>query len=112
SVDEALSRTPHRLIVETTEPGCGVYLNGRRLGSTPLTLDSLHVGTYRLQVECDPDVEGRVHEIEITAPEQRLVVDTRYERSIQTYIGPDRHDGSIALRYDDVGEEARMRLSD
>ncbi|MBC7172575.1 MAG: PEGA domain-containing protein, partial [Polyangiaceae bacterium] len=111
-VDLELADMAQRLVVETSEPGCGVYINGRRLGSTPLTLDSLHAATYRVQVECDPDVPGRVHEVELTEPTQRVFVDSRYETVVRSRRGPGHRDGSIELRYDTRADEARLRLAD
>jgi hypothetical protein len=41
------------LIVESRPAGAAVYLNGRRIGTTPLTLESVPTGSHALRLELD-----------------------------------------------------------
>jgi len=41
------------LIVESRPPGAVVFLNGERVGTTPLTLDSVATGSQALRLEMD-----------------------------------------------------------
>lgn len=62
-----------RLVVTSDPSGCDVFLDGRRLGTTPLSVDGLRPGPARVQivnangqsasqdVEIAPDAEARVH---------------------------------------------------
>ncbi|HYF52236.1 MAG TPA: PEGA domain-containing protein, partial [Planctomycetota bacterium] len=47
---EPAPRTP-RLIVRSTPPGASLLVNGRMMGATPLTLDSVPAGSYGLRLE-------------------------------------------------------------
>jgi hypothetical protein len=41
------------LIVESRPAGAAVYLNGRRIGTTPMTLESVPTGSHALRLELD-----------------------------------------------------------
>jgi hypothetical protein len=49
----ASARFTAALIVESRPPGAVVYLNGDRVGTTPLTLDTVATGSQALRLEMD-----------------------------------------------------------
>jgi len=53
TVDITLAPIPARLVVTSIPAGARVYVNNDRRGETPLTLDELQPGTYRVRVEQD-----------------------------------------------------------
>ncbi len=42
--------------VHSQPTGCAVYVNGRKLGNTPFTMEKAEYGVYRVQTECEPGV--------------------------------------------------------
>lgn len=68
-----------RLSVTSDPTGCAVRINGVWNGETPFEIDRLQHGQYRLQVECDPSVRGRVHRIEIGDERLRVHVTADYD---------------------------------
>lgn len=92
----------------TSEPTqCPVFINGRRLGSTPFS-KRVAAGLYRVQVECPGVKEGRarVHSINVDGKNAlaRLHVRRVFESAIHT------SGGSIELRYSSIAMEERHRL--
>ena len=69
-------------VVTPHSKACSVYLNGRHLGMTPFTLDRAAVGTYRVQVECDDRLPGRVHVVHLGDQLVELQVDPEFDRSV------------------------------
>ena len=41
------------LVIESRPPGAAVFLNGRRVGTTPLTLQAIPAGSHALRLELD-----------------------------------------------------------
>jgi hypothetical protein len=83
------ARKPGRAGVGTLEvasapSGCGVRINGVRLGETPLEVAELPVGEYGVQVECEGALRGRVHATRVTAGTTRRFVDARFDRTVRT----------------------------
>ena len=94
-VREALGgRSGATLQVATPSPGCNVRLNGRPIGTTPLTLSGLPEGSYRVQLECSPESLGRVHRAMLqTGRTTHLEVNPRFEHALTTRP-------QLSLRYD------------
>ncbi|NOY92250.1 MAG: PEGA domain-containing protein [Deltaproteobacteria bacterium] len=91
-VDEAMRHEPRgQLRVESNPSGCTVRLNGLVFGETPFTLDDMARGDYRLQVECDDHVRGRVHHVRIGDEETVVRVDGRFEQVFETRPIPHLH---------------------
>ena len=82
---------PAALRIESEPTGCAAYVNGRNLGPTPRELSQLSPGEYRLQVECEPGVMGRVHRISLVSGRVTTKVDTRYDRAIETLFDLSLH---------------------
>jgi hypothetical protein len=75
---------------------CSVYVNGRHLGTTPFKLDRAATGEYRIQVECG-SLAGRVHVVQLGDAPVRLVVDTAFDRVVESAR-------RLALHYDSLPE--------
>lgn len=88
---QLLEHEPAALRIESEPMGCAAYVNGRNLGPTPKELSQLSPGEYRLQVECDPGLMGRVHRV--TLGNSRVVanIDTRYDRVIESLFDLSLH---------------------
>jgi PEGA domain len=81
-----ISRTQTRaLVVESTPPGCTVFLNGRALGTTPYRQAELAAFQPRLQVECaQNEGHGRVHLVPAGTSVTTIHVDTIFERAVHS----------------------------
>ena len=108
--DRAVARIesgPHgSLSVESEPSGCAVFLNGRRLGSTPFSRENLATGEYRVQVECEAGRPGRVHRIVLAAEPRDVMIDSRFDRALRST------DRDLRLEYVDTDEENAHRLGD
>jgi hypothetical protein len=100
---EAAPRGTLRVLAERA--GCGVYLQGLRVGTTPFERDDFTPGEQRIQVACTPDRPGRVHRIVLGAQPTTVDIDTRFDEVVRTT-------GMLALRYPTAEEENRRRLAD
>lgn len=72
------------LSVNSEPQGCDVRINGLRLGQTPFTMTDLYPGDYQVQVECDPDRRGRLHQATIGTQGTEIFVDVELERAVRT----------------------------
>jgi hypothetical protein len=70
--------------VNSQPPGCIVRLNGVQQGETPFALDDVAQGIYRLQVECDPDVRGRVYRAQVTEGLTEITVDSAFDEHVDS----------------------------
>ncbi|MEM7135825.1 MAG: PEGA domain-containing protein [Myxococcota bacterium] len=73
-----------RLLVETEPRGCALRLNGIKVGETPYEVTDLYPGPYRVQVECEPGVVGRVHKVDVPSGATSLFVFDRFDRAVRT----------------------------
>lgn len=103
-VDADLAQLDNSLEVDSTQQGCRVYVNGRRLGSTPLHRTGLPQGSYRVQVECG-DAPGRVHVVNMGDGPLRLLIDERFDAAVSTRRG-------LSLRYPSTDALERHRGAD
>jgi len=85
------SHDPASLRIESDPSGCAAYVNGRNLGPTPRELSALSPGEYRIQVECETGVMGRVHRVALAGSRVVSKVDTRYDRTIETLFDISLH---------------------
>jgi hypothetical protein len=99
------SDEPAALRVESEPMGCAAYVNGRNLGPTPKELSRLSPGEYRIQVECEQGVMGRVHRVVLSTNRVVMKVDTRYDRTIETLF-------DASLKYASSSEERRYLARD
>jgi hypothetical protein len=97
---------PPALRIESEPTGCAAYVNGRNLGPTPKELSQLSPGEYRLQVECEPGVMGRVHRLALVSSRVVAKVDTRYDRTIETLFDLSLHYASRDLERKHLGRDA------
>jgi hypothetical protein len=97
---------PAALRIESEPTGCAAYVNGRNLGPTPKELSQLSPGEYRLQVECEPGVMGRVHRLALVSSRVVARVDTRYDRTIETLFDLSLHYAKRDLEKKHLGRDA------
>ncbi|MDH3625462.1 MAG: PEGA domain-containing protein [Myxococcales bacterium] len=109
---EMAAEAPGILEVRSTPSDCLVRINGVEFGQTPLRDVELPVGTYRLQVECEPETRGRIHRVAIESGDNTVVFDMAFERIVQTrpvlhleYASPE---ASAARRMGDAAQVARV----
>jgi len=81
---EMASEAPGTLEVRSTPSDCVVRMNGVEFGRTPLSGIELPVGTYRMQVECEPDKRGRIHRIGVSSGPNLLEFNAALERAVRT----------------------------
>jgi len=81
---EIAAEAPGNLEVRSTPASCLVRINGVEFGKTPLGGVELPVGTYRVQVECDPPRRGRIHRVAIVSGDNSFYVDGELERLVRT----------------------------
>jgi hypothetical protein len=103
---ELLMHEPAALRIESQPTGCAAYVNGRNLGPTPKELSQLSPGEYRLQVECDPGLMGRVHRVSLANSRVVVAIDTRYDRSIETLFDLSLSYGSAQQAAEHAGADA------
>lgn len=88
--------------IASDQAGCSVFVNGRRLGRTPLSVVVPSGPSYRVQVECGP-MFGRVHVIGPTGDEPGQVrVDTQLESALRNL------EGSSLI---EAGDDSQLRPS-
>ena len=110
-VDAALEGTNSLLAIDSQQPGCRVYVNGRRLGSTPLRRSGLPQGAYRVQVECG-DAPGRVHLVTVGSAETELTIDERFDAAVYTPLPGSLGNIQFVLRYPSFDLVDRHRFDD
>ncbi len=105
-VDRELAGSGSTLRVRAAsgEP-CRAFINGRRLGTTPLRLANLPPGSYRVQLECQVGV-SRVHRAVVGGEVRDAVIDAALDAAIQT------DDGIISLAYASESVHEGRRLDD
>lgn len=81
---EIAAEAPGTLEVTSLPESCLVRINGVGFGRTPLDEVELPVGTYRIQVECDPSTRGRIHRVPIVSGPNRFFVDGELDRVVRT----------------------------
>ena len=96
---------PGALTIDSTPNDCVVRVNGIDMGTTPLTLSHLPMGSYRLQVECDHTIRARVHRVVLNDRPATLHIDTQLDRAIQSRP-------SLRLMYEDVQTQDLRRADD
>ncbi len=67
--------------------GCGVRLNGIEVGKSPMSFSDVRSGTTRVQLECEPGVPGRIHEIELQPGDNHLLIDPDFDSALHTKQG-------------------------
>ena len=109
---EMAAEAPGMLDVRSTPSDCLVRINGVEFGQTPLGDIELPVGTYRLQVECEPETRGRIHRVAIESGNNTMVFDTAFEHVVHTrpvlhlqYTSPEAW---AARRMQDAAQVARV----
>ncbi len=95
------------LRVHSETPGCHVFLNGRRVGTTPFELRERPYGAYKVHLHCpESGHRSRVYTVEATPDVgSTLHVDTRFDGALQTRR-------QLLLRYKEDEELGRFVQSD
>lgn len=81
---EMATEAPGSLAVRSTPPDCVVRINGVEFGRTPVRDVELPVGTYRLQVECEPERRGRIHRIAVESGANEVSIDVALDLAVRT----------------------------
>ena len=105
SIDESREQQTGALRIVSEPSGCGVRVNGLPLGESPIEVDGLFPGLYRVQVECSSGAPGRVHEIQVGLQTVDVRIDVRFDDAVRTRP-------LLYLRYGDADSEAARRQSD
>lgn len=96
---EALAQARTAPLLVSSEPSdCSVFVNGRRLGTTPYRQENPARRPQLIQVECGEGNPGRVHTITPGDETPPLVVNTVFESSIAT------DGGILRLRYNELDD--------
>ncbi|MEM7435380.1 MAG: PEGA domain-containing protein [Myxococcota bacterium] len=100
-------KTRGRSIAIDSEPsGCVARLNGVAVGETPVVVEALWPGGYRVQAECDPERHGRVHGAQLTRTDDaNVLIESRLDRVLATRP-------IVHLRYENASEAIRNGLTD
>ncbi len=91
-----------RLTIKTRGPGCSLFLNERYVGISPITVDGLYPGSYRLFLQ-RPGQRGRVHLVQLFGKDLSLALDLGLDRALNT-------DGRVSLVYPDQGARERWQV--
>ncbi|QQR88857.1 MAG: PEGA domain-containing protein [Myxococcales bacterium] len=84
AVDSALAKSSHALSIRSTPDNCLVLINGRKMGTSPLTLGGLPQGSYWVQAVCDTNAQGREHRIELGARDVEYLIDTQFDGALRS----------------------------
>jgi hypothetical protein len=104
-IDELRAKQTGELRVDSAPSGCAARLNGVLLGETPVSIDDVFPGKYRVQVECDPGQRGRVHYVTVGAGRTEHYVDSRFDGVVGSRP-------SLSLRYANAVDERAHRVAD
>src|SRR5207244_12397348 len=95
-----MDRTPMaRIRVHAGRESSSVYLNGRLVGVTPLDVDHVYPGHYRVLVR-RAKAASRIHELDIHAGDNDVRIDVDFDQALRT-------DGELALVYRTSDERHR-----
>jgi hypothetical protein len=97
---EMLQQPRGSLTVKTTPPSCMVFVNERYVGLSPISVENLHQGRYRVYTQTGRS-RGRVYSVNVTGGGGQIQVDFELDRTLRTepYVGfrfedPDSMEGS------------------
>lgn len=103
-VEDNLKRGDTALKVTSTPSGCAVFVNGRRLGSTPFERRGMAPGKMLVQVDCQSDELGRVYPVTLAGRPEQLHIDVGLEEALLSQP-------TLGLMYLTSSDHARDRLS-
>lgn len=97
-----MSRLPRgRLVIKSQPAGSMVFLNERYVGMSPITVQDLYPGSYRVYLQ-RPDQRGRVHLVQLFGKDRDLSLDMRLDKVLDTK-------GRVSLVYaDEAGRKAQQ----
>ncbi len=102
---EVQASTPATVrIAATSGDDCRARINGVDWGPVPSRVPGIRAEEVRVQVDCG-QVTGRIHRRRIQPGENEFLIDTRFDRAVQTDTG-------LWLRYPDPDRSDRHRLED
>jgi len=88
----------------TSGEECRARINGVDWGPIPSRVPGIRADEVRVQVECG-EIMGRIHRKRIQPGQNEFLIDTRFDRAVQTDTG-------LWLRYSDPEQGDRQRLQD
>lgn len=92
------------LTVQTPGESCPIFMNGRRVGTTPFQVEGSSPGEWRVQVECGSDI-SRIHPVTLGSKPITLTIDAKRDQRID-----DRD--ILALRYASEADEREALAGD
>ena len=90
------------LTIKTRTPGCSLFLNERYVGISPITVNGLYPGSYRLFLQ-RPGQRGRVHMVQLFGKDLSLELDLDLDRALDTA-------GRVSLVYADHETRERWQV--
>jgi hypothetical protein len=105
-VDAEIAAEPPGMLEVTSEPpGCLLRINGVEVGRTPLDAIQVPVGTYRVQVECEPGQRGRIHRVAVASGANFLAFDGGLEAAVRSdWTRRMQHADQVGYTLDDTQE--------
>lgn len=85
---EMLQQPRGTLSVKTTPPSCMVFVNERYVGLSPISVENLHQGRYRVYTQTGR-ARGRVYSVNVTGGGAQIQIDFELDRTLRTepYVG-------------------------
>ena len=92
------------LSVKTTPPGCLLFVNERYVGLSPITVEGLHQGRYRVYAQLG-QARGRVHRVNVTGQGAQLSINFELDHVLVT-------EPLVGFRYDTVEQMEKREVAD
>ncbi|QQR88844.1 MAG: PEGA domain-containing protein [Myxococcales bacterium] len=105
-VDNDLASHPEQALDVQSEPsGCNVFINGRRIGTTPYQRKGIPKGEYHVQIDCRGGDLNRVHRVKVGGEPTVVNIDSTFDEALVT-------GDQLGLMYTSVSQENRHRVQD
>ena len=102
---QQLNQSPATTLLVNSTRSCGVRLNGIQVGKSPMSFSDVRTGITRVQLECQPNVAGRIHTVELHPGKNRLDIDAGFDAAVHSR-------GALWLSYPDEAQRQKRMLAD
>jgi len=104
-VRREMSQQPRgTLSVKTNPAGCLLFVNERYVGLSPITVEGLHQGRYRVYAQLG-QARGRVHRVNVTGQGAQLTINFELDHVLVT-------EPLVGFRYDTVEQMEKREVAD